>query len=124
MPSFAESVSTASPVERRSYGRRTIDDVTYVDLGADNGAILLDLSEGGIGFQSVAPLELGQTVSLKFKLPRKKDYLESRAEVTWANESAKRGGWRLVELSTEGRVQSRSWADDQWAAEAALETQR
>ena len=124
MPSFAESVSTASPVERRSYGRRRIEDVTYVDLGADNGAILLDLSEGGIGFQTVAPLKLGQTVILKFKLPRKKDYLESRAEVTWANESGKRGGLRFFELSSDARVQIRAWADDQSAAEAAPEIHR
>ena len=69
MPSFAKSVSTDSPVERRSYGRRRIDGVTYADLGADNGAILVNLSEGGLCFQSVAPLELGQTVILKFKAP-------------------------------------------------------
>jgi TonB family protein len=121
MPSFAKSGSTDSPVERRSYGRRRVDDVTYADLGADNGAILVDLSEGGIGFQSVAPLELGQTVILKFKAPRKKDYLETRAEVTWANESGKRGGLRFVELSSDARVQIRAWADDQSATEAAPE---
>ena len=124
MPSFAKSGSTDSPVERRSYGRRRVDDVTYADLGADNGAILVDLSEGGIGFQSVAPLELGQTVILKFKPPRKKDYLESRAEVTWANESGKRGGLRFVELSSDARVQIRAWADDQSATEAAPEIHR
>jgi len=124
MPSFAKSGSAGSPVERRSYGRRSIDAVTYVDLGADNGAILVDLSEGGIGFQSVAPLELGQRVILKFKAPRKKDYLESRAEVTWANESGKRGGLRFVELSSAARVQIRAWADDQSATEAAPEIHR
>jgi TonB family protein len=121
MPSFSESVSTASPVERRSYGRRRIDDVTYVDLGADNGAILVNLSEGGIGFQSVAPLELGETVILKFKTPGGKNHLESRAEVAWSNESGKRGGLRFVELSSDVRVQIRAWADDQSAAEAAPE---
>src|SRR4029077_18195058 len=56
--------------------------------------------------------------------PRKKDYLESRAEVTWANESGKRGGLRFVELSSDARVQIRAWADDQSAAEAAAEIHR
>jgi TonB family protein len=124
MPSFAKSVSTGSPVERRSYGRRSIDAVTYLDLGADNGAILVNLSEGGIGFQSVAPLELGQAVILKFKLPGEKNHLESRAEVTWSNESGKRGGLRFVELSSDARVQIRAWADDQSATEAAPEIHR
>ncbi len=124
MPSFAKSVSTGSPVERRSFGRRSIDAVTYVDLGADNGAILVNLSEGGIGFQSVAPLELGQTVILKFKLPGGKNHLESRAEVTWSNAFGKRGGLRFVELSSDARVQIRAWADDQSATEAAPEIHR
>jgi outer membrane biosynthesis protein TonB len=124
MPSSAKSVSTDSPVERRSYGRRRIDAVTYLDLGADNGAILVNLSEGGVGFQSVAPLELGQTVILKFKLPGGKKHLESRAEVAWSNESGKRGGLRFVELSADARAQIRAGTDDELAAEAAPEIHR
>jgi hypothetical protein len=55
MASFAKSVSTDSPIERRS-----------------------NLSEGVVGFQCVAPPELGQTVTLKFKLPGGKNHRESR----------------------------------------------
>jgi TonB family protein len=124
MPSFAKSGSTDSPVERRSYGRRKIHGVTYVDLGADNGAILVNLSEGGVGFQSVAPLELGQTVTLKFKLPGGKNHLESRAEVAWSNESQKRGGWRFVELRADARAQIRALAEDESEPEAAAEIHR
>jgi TonB family protein len=116
MPSFAKSVSTASPVERRSCGRRRIDGVTYADLGADNGAILVNLSEGGLCFQSVAPLELGQTVILKFKAPGG-EHLESRAKVAWLNESGKSGGLRFVELSEDARAQVRAWTDEESAAE-------
>ena len=119
MPSVANSVSTDSPVERRSHGRRKIDGVTYVDLGADNGAILVNLSEGGACFQSVAPLTLGQTVILKFKLHGEKNCLESRAEVVWSNESGKQGGLRFVELSEAARAQIRALASDKSAAEAA-----
>ena len=124
MPSFAKSVSTDSPVERRSYGRRRIDALTYVDLGANNGAVLVNLSEGGIGFQSVAALESGQTVILKFKLPGEKKHFESRAEMAWSNESRKRGGLRFVELSADARAQIRALADDESAAEAAPEIHR
>ena len=124
MASFAKSVSTDSPVERRSYGRRRIDALTYIDLGANNGAVLVNLSEGGVGFQSVAPLESGQTVMLKFKLPGEKKHLESRAEVAWSNESGKRGGLRFVKLSADARAQIRALADDESAAEAAREIHR
>lgn len=124
MPSFAKSVSTASPVERRFYGRRRTNEVTYVDLGADNGAILVNLSEGGIGFRSAAPLKLGERVILKFKAPGRKDHLESRAEVAWSNESGKGGGLRFVELSADARTQIRAWVDDESAAEAPPEIHR
>ena len=124
MPFFAKSVSTDSPVERRSYERHRTNEVTYVDLGADNGAILVNLSEGGIGFQSVAPLESGQTVILKFKLPGEKNDLESRAEVAWSNESGKRGGLRFVELTADARAQIRALADEESAAEAPPEIHR
>jgi TonB family protein len=90
-------------------------------LGADNGGILVNLSEGGVGFQSVAPLELGQTMILKFKLPGEKNHLESRAEVVWSNESGKSGGLRFVELSADARAQIRAWAENESAGEAAPE---
>jgi hypothetical protein len=61
----------ASPLQagRRSHARRRIDGLTYVEFGPDNGAILIDLSEGGLGFQSVMPVSMNQALLFKFKLP-------------------------------------------------------
>ena len=67
--SLASSVSSPLQTERRSHARRRIEGLAYVDFGPDNGAILIDLGEGGLGFQSVAPVSLEQAVLLKFKLP-------------------------------------------------------
>jgi TonB family protein len=119
MSSFASSVSPSSQVERRSYARRRIDGLTYADFGADNGAIILDLGEGGLGFQSVTPVSLGQAVLLKFKLPGKNDHVESYAEVAWLNESGKGGGLRFVELNGNARVQIHDWLGAESRPEAA-----
>ena len=96
--SSRSTVSSPLETERRVHARRRMDGLAYVDLGPDNGAILIDLGEGGLAFQSVAPVALDQAVLLKFKLPGSTDFIESYAEIVWLNESGKGGGLRFVEL--------------------------
>jgi len=91
--------------------------LAYVDLGPDNGAILIDLGEGGLSFHSVAPVPLDQAVLLKFKLPGAPDFIESYAEVAWLNETGKGGGLRFVEMRSELRKQIGAWAGTVTAAE-------
>lgn len=107
--SLASSVSSPLQTERRSHARRRIEGLAYVDFGPDNGAILIDLGEGGLGFQSVAPVSLEQAVLLKFKLPGGVGSIESYAEIVWLNESRKGGGLRFAELSAEARLRIRAW---------------
>ncbi len=117
MSSRRSTVSSPLETERRVHGRRRMDGLAYVDLGPDNGAILIDLGEGGLAFQSVAPVALDQAVLLKFKLPGSTDFIESYAEIVWLNESGKGGGLRFVELRSELREQIGAWAGTVEAAE-------
>jgi len=87
-----------------------MEGLAYVDLGPDNGAILIDLAEGGLGFHSVAPVSLEQSVLVKFKLPKASGLIEGYAEVAWLDESGKGGGLRFVELKPEQREQIGVWA--------------
>src|SRR2546428_5249054 len=116
--SFAQSVSAPSQSERRSHARRRLDGLVYVDFGADNGAILIDLGEGGLSFQSVIPVSMEQSLLLKFKLPGEARPIEGRAAVAWVNESSKGGGLTFVELSADARAQIRGWTGVPWAPEA------
>jgi TonB family protein len=115
--SSANSLSTSAQPKRRFHARRRMEGLIYVDLGPDNGAILIDLGEGGLGFQSVVPVSLDQAVLLKFKVPGEADPVESYAEVAWLNESGKGGGLRFVELSDNARTQIRGWAGELEAPE-------
>ena len=110
-------VSSPLETERRVHARRRIEGLAYVDLGPDNGAILIDLGEGGLSFHSVAPVSLDQAVLLKFKLPGSTGFIESYAEVAWLNETGKGGGLRFVELRSELREQIGAWAGTVSAAE-------
>lgn len=117
--SSGSTVSSPTGTERRVRARRRMDGLAYVDFGPDNGAILIDLSEGGLGFHSVAPVTLDQAVLLKFKLPGSAGFIESYAEVAWLNETGKGGGLRFVEMKPELREQIGVWAGTVAATEIA-----
>ena len=121
--SSRSTVSSPLETERRIHGRRRMEGLAYVDLGPDNGAILIDLGEGGLSFHSVAPVTLDQAVLLKFKLPGAADFIESYAEVAWLNETGKGGGLRFVELRSELREQIGAWAGTVRAAEVGATTE-
>jgi TonB family protein len=105
------SNTVASPLQarRRSHARRRIDGLTYVEFGPDNGAILIDIGEGGLAFQSVMPVSLNQALLFKFRLPGATVYLEGFAEVAWMNESGKGGGLRFVDVDEAVSSQIRDW---------------
>ena len=117
--SSRSTVSSPLETERRVHARRRIDGLAYVDLGPDNGAILIDLGEGGLSFHSVAPVTLDQAVLLKFKLPGSTGFIESYAEVAWLNETGKGGGLRFIELRSELREQISAWAGTVSTAEVS-----
>jgi len=117
--SSANALSTPTQSRRRYHARRRIDGLIYVDFGPDNGAILIDLGEGGLGFQSVVPVSVDQAILLKFKVPGDTNPVEGYAEVAWLNESGKGGGLRFVELSSDARAQIRGFAGELSAPEPA-----
>ena len=116
--SVAESVSTPSQATRRFHARRKIDGLAYVEFGQENGAILIDLSEGGLGFQSVLPVSMSDALLFKFKFPGESNHIEGLAEVAWMNESGKGGGLRFMEVSAEAREKIREWAGASAAPDA------
>jgi len=117
--SSANTVSPLLQAGRRFHARRRIDGLAYVEFGPDNGAILIDIGEGEMGFQSVMPVTRNQALLFKFKLPSKSAHLEGFAEVAWVNESGKGGGLRFVELAEDACTQIREWTGVLSAPEAS-----
>jgi len=107
--SSANTVASPLQAGRRSHARRRIDGLSYVEFGPDNGAILIDVGEGGLGFQSVMPVSMNQALLFKFKLPGSAAYLEGFGEVAWMNESGKGGGLRFVDVDDPVSSQIREW---------------
>src|SRR6202521_5996550 len=111
--------------DRRQTPRMKVMGLAYVNLDPDNGGIILDISEGGLCFQSTGPGPVKQTETIRFWYsPRSHQIMarqveaqtrgvsrliEAGSELAWTDETRKMGGLRFTNLSAEAREQIREW---------------
>jgi hypothetical protein len=114
------SSPAAVPVkDRRLHPRQRVSSLTYVDLGEDNGGIVLNVSEAGIRIQAAAGLEEGP-ISIRLQLPGSRKRLEVNAEVVWVGQSRKEAGLRFVDLSEDAQRQIQKWIAREASPNGAL----
>ena len=106
--------------DRRLHVRQRVSSLTYVDLGEDNGGIVLNVSEAGIRIQAAAALEQGP-VAIRLQLPGTRKRLEVSAEVVWVGKSRKEAGLRFVDLSEDAQRQIRKWIAREMSPDAPVE---
>jgi hypothetical protein len=96
--------------EKRRFTRKRTDQLVYAEFGPENGSILLNLSEGGCSFQSMAPV---RDERLRFSVSvgdgRK---LEGDGQMVWSDTSKKTGGLRFLNPSEELQEQIREWLEE------------
>jgi cell division protein FtsN len=107
----------------RQTPRMKVTGLAYVNLGPDNGGIILDISEGGLCFQSTGPVKQTETIRFWYS-PRSHQIMarqveaqtrgvsrliEAGSELAWTDETRKKGGLRFTNLSAEDREQIREW---------------
>lgn len=113
--------------ERRRTPRMKVNGLAYVNLDPDNGGVILDISEGGLSFQSTAPIKRTETIRFWFsyrglrvehgqggsegglQLRGVSRLIEVRSELAWSDGTMKRGGLRFTNLSETAREQIRDW---------------
>ena len=93
--------------ERRQQPRVRLGHLAYMHVEPDSGAIVLDVSDGGIGFHSVAPFHNMGTISIRFSLHADK-HLKVSSEIAWVDETGKKGGLKLTDLSSDVRSDIRT----------------
>ena len=94
--------------ERRQWARIRPPQLVYVELGADNGGMVRDISEAGIGFCAVSAVIGGEKIPFVFT-PDGERRLQGNAESAWTDETGKVGGLRFLEVSDEFRGKLHSW---------------
>src|SRR5271169_448132 len=105
--------NSVSPSERRLHARQRVSAIVYLDIGAGNGGIVLNLSDEGMAFQAVGPLEKKSEVNLRVKLPSFKERVDVAARIVWRSESNRQAGVRFVDALSEGPVQIHEWIRSQ-----------
>jgi len=112
---------------RRQTPRMTVSDLAYVNLDPDNGGTIVNISEGGLCFQARAPIHKIETIRFWYSYRRRRmqsgsaagklevqttgisRFIEVKSELTWTDETHKKGGLRFTNLSEQAREQIREW---------------
>lgn len=104
--------------ERRIHARRILYSPEYLDIGADNGGVVVNLSEGGLGFQTVSPVTQDTQLPVSFSLAA--GYrIDLKARVVWVNGDGKIGGAAFNKLSKDSLSLIREWVAKQEAEHGA-----
>ncbi|HUJ81881.1 MAG TPA: PilZ domain-containing protein, partial [Candidatus Acidoferrales bacterium] len=96
--------------DRRHAPRRRLDQLAYIRIGADNGGLIADLGEGGLGFQTIAAIEHEGPLRFWFTLDAA-DRIQATGELAWTDESRKVGGLRFTQITKEALDQIREWME-------------
>jgi hypothetical protein len=101
--------------DERSTVRKRPQQLLYLELGRDNGCLILNLSENGCGFQALSPVTLGRT-RFAFQISGGQR-IAGDAEVHWVDEPGIMGGLQFLDPQAGVREQIRMWVNDTNAPE-------
>jgi SPOR domain len=102
--------TTTIQVERRAVARKMLNPLPYINLPSDNGGIVLDVSEDGLRFRALSPME--QSGAIPFWFTAHSNRIEGEAELVWLDDARKTGGLRFTQLAADAREQIRAWPGD------------
>jgi TonB family protein len=83
--------------------------MAYVELGQDNGGILLNLGEGGFAVQSALAFHATEFAELRFQIPQVRGWLCARGRIAWMSENKTMAGIQFTELPETARREIRKW---------------
>ncbi len=101
--------------DQRLIVRKRTQQLVYLELGRDNGGVMLNLSEDGCSFQAITPLKCGET-RFAFQISGGRR-IAGEAEVMWVDDVGIMGGLRFLNLPAEARKQIRLWLQETNAPE-------
>ncbi len=102
--------SSVKTPERRQAPRTKLVEIAYIGMGPENGGLVLDVSDGGLSFQAVAPVKPAETVNFLLSL-RGHSRIEGAGKVVWTNEMRTVCGLRFTSLSSGAREHLNNWTN-------------
>lgn len=93
--------------ERRHQPRMKLNNLSCIQIEPDNGGVVLNLSEDGLSFQAVAPIQVG---SMHFwLLCPPSGRIEATGHLSWTDGTNRVGGLRFVDPSEDVRRLVSDW---------------
>ena len=110
-----DNAASVPPIpERRAHPRQdAASSLAYVDVGADNGGLLLNISEGGICVQTAMKLVGVSFPVVRLQLQAGGGWIEAAGRLAWIGDSNKVAGIAFTEISEAARSQIRNWLASQ-----------
>jgi SPOR domain/PilZ domain len=99
----------ATRQDKRSIVRRRTQQLVYLELGKENGGVMLNFSEHGCGFQAITPVKCGTRFGFQINGGRR---IAGDAEVVWADDAGVMGGLRFLNLPAEAHREIRLWLEE------------
>ncbi len=96
----------------RRFLRVAVHHLSHVDISSmKDPAFILDLSEGGIAIQSLAPMQHGQIVGISFELPGTSHKIKATGKVVW-NDPTGRIGMEFEDIGDQQRGWLKAWVGE------------
>jgi septal ring-binding cell division protein DamX len=96
--------------QRRTSLRKAPERLTYINLQSGYAGIVRDISDGGLRFRVIDPLQESEQVHFWFVANFSR--IGGTGDLVWMDETKQTGGLRFTQLSEESREQIRSWLDE------------
>src|SRR5215469_11832070 len=93
---------------RRLQERRLPDQIVLCKLRGEENSSVLNLSEDGLCFESLTPIEETGLLHLRLSADLSSP-IEATAQLAWIDSAKRTGGLRFLELSAPARQQIRAW---------------
>jgi hypothetical protein len=93
--------------ERRLTPRKTVEAFAYINIEPGNGGSVLNVSEGGLCFHSIAPIQRSETIRFWFREHDRR--FEVQGRLVWTDKTQKIAGLRFTNLPEETREPMRRW---------------
>jgi hypothetical protein len=105
--------------ERRRAPRTKLAEIAYLAIGPENGAIVLDVSDGGLSFHAVSPVQPAEAIRFLLSL-RGHSRIEGSGEVVWTDDMKTVCGLRFTSLSAGAREHLDNWTNKTRMAAAGI----
>jgi len=103
-------IQNLSPsADRRIHARHRLRSLAYVELGENNGGIVLNIGEGGFAVRAAEAITEDRLPSVRFQPQNTGKQLVASGEIVWASDSRKEVGMRFVDLPEEALAEIKIW---------------